>query len=109
MLLDTPNHPEYPCGHCGFAWTVATVLEPDAGADTVFTWTSEDKEQGTRRATLREHAEQTSLSRLYAGVHFRFTLDRTDEMGRALGRLALEKFARPLATAKTAKKKTKAG
>lgn len=98
-LLNTPNHPEYPCGHCGFAWASATVLESETDPATVFSWKSTDAKLGERKATIAEHAAQTSLSRLYGGVHYRFSLERTDEMGRQAARNGLATFARPLPTA----------
>lgn len=64
-----PAFPSYPSGHSVFSWAAASVLgalHPQA------------------RAAVEAQAEEASVSRLYAGIHWRFDLDG----GRALGEAA---------------------
>jgi PAP2 superfamily len=57
-LINTPNHPEYPCGHCTFAGTVA--------------------------------------SRTLGGVHYRFSNEAGEQVGRSVAKITLAKVMRPL-------------
>jgi hypothetical protein len=43
-----------------------------------------------------EWARQVSYSRILGGVHYRFSNDAADEMGRKIAQLALAKVMRPL-------------
>ena len=98
-LLPTPNHPEYPCAHCIQASVVAAVLESEIGnappGGVQFT---------TRRVpgvvqslpTLEEYVKAMSMSRIYAGVHYRFSNEAAEEMGRRIGAMTVEKQLRPL-------------
>ena len=74
--IGLPNHPSYPSAHsCGTgAWV--TVL-----ADAF----------PSERPALAAYAQEASISRLYAGIHYRFDLEAGEAIGRAAGRLALER------------------
>ena len=97
-LLTTPNHPEYPCGHCIFAATVAAVLlsEPGVTPDRRFTFTSTSLPGAVKALTLPESVTACSMSRIYGGVHYRFSNDAAEAMGRKVAALALSRFAPPL-------------
>lgn len=87
-LVPTPNFEEYPCGHCAVAGVIAetmksasgwpagepvrvgSMLNPDSVLLTVADWD--------------RWAADVSNSRLYGGVHYRFS----NEAGEALGREA---------------------
>jgi len=98
-LLQTPNHPEYPCGHCIGAATIAAVLETEIGqrppGGVQFT---------TRRVpgvvqslpTLDAYVKAMSMSRIYAGVHYRFSNEAAEDMGRKIGRMTVATALRPL-------------
>ena len=99
-LITTPNHPEYPCGHCiGAAATaefmkseygnrpasgvrVASRSIPNAAVQVLPTW---DK-----------WAEEVSFSRTLGGVHYRFSNEVGEDMGRKIARMALAGYMRPL-------------
>lgn len=108
-LIGTPNHPEYPCAHCSGAAAIATVLKSEVGAA---------PPGGVRVAsrsipnsivqvvpTLDEWVKEVSASRTYGGVHYRFSNEAGEEMGRKVAELALAKVMRPLAPAKGKKGK----
>ena len=89
-LIATPNHPEYPCAHCTFAAV-------DRGRA---------QERGRRRAagrgpgpfaldpqqhrpglpSLDEWVREVSVSRTYGGVHYRFSNEAGEEIGRKVAR-----------------------
>jgi hypothetical protein len=99
-LIGTPNHPEYPCAHCSGAAAAATVLKAEVGAA---------PPGGVRVAsrsipnsivqvvpTLDEWVKEVSASRMYGGVHYRFSNEAGEELGRKVAELALAKVMRPL-------------
>jgi hypothetical protein len=99
-LIGTPNHPEYPCAHCSGAAAIATVLKTEVGAA---------PPGGVRVAsrsvpnsivqvvpTFDEWVKEVSASRIYGGVHYRFSNEAGEEMGRKVAELALAKVMRPL-------------
>ncbi len=99
-LIATPNHPEYPCAHCSFAAGTATVLKSEAGAA---------PPGGVRVASrsipnsivqvvpnLDEWVREVSVSRMYGGVHYRFSNEAGEEMGRKVAEMALARVMRPL-------------
>jgi hypothetical protein len=99
-LIATPNHPEYPCAHCSFAAATATVLKSEVGAA---------PPGGVRVASrsipnsivqvvpnLDEWVREVSVSRMYGGVHYRFSNEAGEEMGRKVAEMALARVMRPL-------------
>lgn len=97
-LLNTPNQPEYPCGHCMFANLTATILAaegpPPAGG---YAFTSE--RMPAVRITVPDmatYAREVSYSRILAGVHFRMTNEVSDDLGRRIAEHAMARFAPPL-------------
>jgi hypothetical protein len=99
-LIATPNFQEYPCGHCTLAGSIAEVMERESG------W---KPGQGVRVGSLLNPtsviqvlpdwsiwAQQVSDSRLYGGVHYRFSNEAGEEIGRKAARAVLETVARPL-------------
>jgi hypothetical protein len=103
-LLATPNFPEYPCGHCTVAAAIAEVMNAETGPrppggvrvgsqavpnSIVQTLPSWD-----------EWARQVSDSRMYGGVHYRFSNQAGEAIGRQTARMVLARVAKPLPTAK---------
>ena len=99
-LIGTPNFPEYPCGHCVVAAAIAEVMTAEVGAR---------PPAGVRVSSQaiplsavqvlpnwNEWAQQVSDSRIYGGVHYRFSNDAGDEIGRRAARMVLERALRPL-------------
>ena len=99
-LIATPNHPEYPCAHCSFAASTAAVLRSEVG----------DAPAGGVRVhsrsipnsivqvvpSLDEWVKEVSISRTYGGVHYRFSNEAGEELGRKVAEMALAKVMRPL-------------
>ena len=85
-LIKTPNHPEYPCGHCGYAALTATMLSAEVGdapsGGVVVASDSMPDAVMLRLPTFGEWVRQVSLSRTLGGVHYRFS----NEAGEAIGR-----------------------
>lgn len=99
-LINTPNHPEYPCGHCTFASATATVLRSEIG---------NAPPGGVRVASasipnsavqvlpdLDAWVREVSYSRILGGVHYRFSNEAGEEIGRKVAKIALAKAMRPL-------------
>ena len=83
-LLETPNHPEYVSGHSATGAAAATVLGHWFGDDNAFAVTSETLVGAayTRRFTsFSDAAKENALSRIYGGIHYRFS----NEAGLTLG------------------------
>jgi membrane-associated phospholipid phosphatase len=74
LTFALPNHPSYPSGHScvsAAAATVLTSLFPDRAAE-VDGWVTE-----------------AGLSRMYAGIHYRFDIAAGKELGTAVGQWAV--------------------
>lgn len=98
-LLATPNHPEYPCAHCTQSAATAELMKTEYG---------NSPPSGVRVAsksspnlaiqvvpTWEKWAADVSASRTYGGVHYRFSNEAGEEMGRKIAQLALAKAMRP--------------
>lgn len=99
-LLPTPNFPEYPCGHCTAVAVQAEVLKiagglpentrvriasgmnPNLVVQSVSSWD--------------EAVRQVSDSRMLGGVHYRFSNDAGEKIGREVARMAVAKLLKPL-------------
>ena len=99
-LLGTPNFPEYPCGHCTVAAAIAEVMTAEVGARpaTGVRVSSSGVPVSSVQAlpSWDEWAQQVSDSRIYGGVHYRFSNVAGEEIGRRAARAVLEKVMRPL-------------
>ena len=73
-LMHTPPFPEYPSGHSVQSSAAAAVLAQAFGANTPFIDnTHNDRGWGPRTfKSFQAAADEASLSRLYAGIHYRF-------------------------------------
>lgn len=88
-LFTTPNFPEYPSGHSVQSSAAAGVLEQQFGKDLKFVDnTHNDRGWGPRTfPSFSAAANEASISRMYAGLHFRFG----SEGGQIQGRCVAEK------------------
>ena len=75
--IGQPNHPSYPSGHATYSGAAATVLAAFFPSE---------------RDRLVAMAEESSMSRLYGGIHYRMDADAGLEVGRKIGALAIERF-----------------
>jgi membrane-associated phospholipid phosphatase len=85
-LMTTPPFPEYPSGHSVQSSAAAGVLEQIFGANTTFTDnTHNDRGWGPRTfSSFKAAADEASLSRLYAGIHYRFGVEGGQVQGRCV-------------------------
>ncbi len=108
-LIGTPNHPEYPCAHCSGTAAIAEVLKAEVGA----------APPGGVRVHSRsipnsivqvlpswdDWVKEVSVSRMYGGVHYRFSNEAGEELGRKVADMALARVMRPLPARAKGRKK----
>jgi hypothetical protein len=97
-FIDTPMHPEYPGAHSILAAAVATVLEAEFGAAPArpLATSSPTARGATRRwARTDDLVREVSEARVVGGMHYRFSTEAGEAMGRQIGRLAVERVLRP--------------
>ncbi len=93
--LQTPPFPEYTSGHSTISASAAAVLTSVFGNNFAFRDTSDLRYIGMQRHfnSFNEAAEECSVSRVYGGIHYRFSVDTGAEMGKKLGEYINEKLA----------------
>jgi membrane-associated phospholipid phosphatase len=77
LVFPTPPFPSYPSGHSTISTAAAEVfaeLFPDAAT------------------AYRDKATEASLSRVYAGVHYRFDVEVGDSVGAKVGRAVVQRL-----------------
>ncbi len=84
--LFTPPYPEYPSGLSGLYSPAMQVLRREFGdipvTDHTYDWRGDAPRQ---YASITELDKEAARSRVYAGIHYQFTMDITREMGKELG------------------------
>jgi hypothetical protein len=99
-LLATPNFSEYPCGHCTVGAVEAEVLklvgEVPAGTPIRVAASGSPNLVVQSLPSWDELVRQVSDARMYGGVHYRFSNDAGEEIGRRAARLVVDKLLRPL-------------
>jgi hypothetical protein len=101
-LITTPNHPEYPCGHCILASATAELMKLEYGKAPP--WGVRVASRSIPNAAVQilpdwdKWVEEVSFSRTLGGVHYRFSNEAGEEMGRKITRAAVAKAMRPLRT-----------
>ena len=93
-LLNTPPHPEYPCGHCLSAGAVGTVIAKEFGKDMPPIVLQGDSVMPRRFLTPQQYIDEVSESRLLVGVHYRNSVEVGKAMGIALGERGVERYFR---------------
>ena len=105
-LINTPNHPEYPCGHCIFAAADAEFMKAEVGNKPGYgvRVSSRSIPNAAVQAlpSWDEWVRQVSYSRTLGGVHYRFSNEAAEEMGRRIAQQAMAKVMRPLPKGKRA-------
>lgn len=85
-MMNTPNHPEYPCAHCGYAAVTAEILKAEVGnapaGGVEVASDSIDDAVTMRLPTFDRWVDEVSLSRTLGGVHYRFSNEAGEEVGR---------------------------
>jgi len=85
-LLATPNHPEYPSAHATFTSAIAEVLTRFLG-----TSDTDVDVQGTTNFSVTRHFDtadqlrtEVENARVWAGLHYRFSVEAGAALGRAV-------------------------
>jgi len=97
-LLESPPHPEYVSAHSFFSGTASTILSKICGNDNYnFTVRSDQFPNKKRKFnSFSSCAKEVALSRLYGGIHFRFSNDEGLNSGIRLGLYYFNKVLLPL-------------
>jgi hypothetical protein len=108
-LLPTPNFSEYPCGHCTVAAAIAEVMTAETGnrpAGGVRIMSQAIPTSVVQALpTWDEWAQEVSDSRIYGGVHYRFSNEAGEQIGRRAARIVLDKVMQPLPKARGKKRR----
>lgn len=90
-LMATPPFPDYPSGHSTQSSAAATVLSSIFGVNTAFTDNAHnDRGWGPRTfPNFKFAADEAAMSRLYAGIHYRFANEGGKVQGLCVGEKAL--------------------
>jgi hypothetical protein len=103
-LLPTPNFAEYPCGHCTVAAAIAEVMTAEVGNRPAAGVRIMSQAIPTSVVqvlpTWDEWAQEVSDSRIYGGVHYRFSNEAGEQIGRRAARIVLDKVMQPLPKAR---------
>lgn len=85
-VIPTPPHPEYTSGHSTQSGAMAQVLT-DLFGNVAFTDHRLDSKGFAPRSfnSFWEAAHETAMSRVYGGIHFRATNERSLELGKSVG------------------------
>ncbi len=96
-LIATPPFPTYVSGHSSFSGAAAAVLRKFFGFDQFkFTLPSEDSKVPNREFTSFSQAAQESTdSRMFGGIHFRFDNEDGLKAGGKLGEYVAANFFKP--------------
>ncbi|WP_040409795.1 Ig-like domain-containing protein [Asticcacaulis sp. AC402] len=95
-LLISPAHPEYVSGHSTYSAAAAGILTAVFGEDYAFT-TGSSSTPGVTRSfdSFEDAAEEAGRSRIYGGIHFEFSNQEGQEIGRAVAQNTLNAFLSP--------------
>lgn len=85
-LLTTPGHPEYASAHASLSSSIAVALASVFGDNTAFTDRSYDYLGFPPRpfTSFTAFGEDAGNSRLYAGIHYQLSIDRSLIQGRTV-------------------------
>jgi len=98
-LLVTPAHPDYVSQHSAYASVSAEVLASFFGTDGIsFSLTTSTAPGGVVHTyqSFSEAAEETMLSRIWLGYHFRTACRHGFNQGRQIGGYAFHHFLKPI-------------
>ena len=95
-LLQTPPFPEYTSGHSTITAAASTVLTSLFGDNFAFQDTSDLRYIGMQRHfnSFAEAAAEASISRVYGGIHYRFSVDTGAVRGKMLGKFIVGKLVK---------------
>lgn len=85
-FIGTPAHPEYPSTHAYMTAAAMEVLTRELGDNVPFTDNSYTFLGMAARqySSFLKVAEECGLSRLYGGIHYRFSIEKGIELGKKI-------------------------
>lgn len=87
-VVNTPAHPEYPSAHAMNGQPIMEVLKARFGNNITFVDRSNEALYGARTYTsLDAIVQESAISRIYAGIHYKHTADVSIPMGAEVGKL----------------------
>jgi PAP2 superfamily len=99
-LINTPNFPEYPSGHCGISSAVSHMLRLFFGTDELsfqMTTTNPPALQKTRTFTRFSQAEDEVVNaRVYVGIHYRNSDTTARAQGLRVANWVFKNYFRPI-------------
>jgi len=92
--LQTPPFPEYTCGHCTIFAACAEALTSVFGDNFAYTDTSETEFGIKSRsyASFRDAAIENENARFFGGIHFYYCCILSNDMGRKVGYLVVDRL-----------------
>ncbi|MCF8463377.1 MAG: vanadium-dependent haloperoxidase [Flavobacteriales bacterium] len=93
-LLETPHFPDYTSGHSAISAAASTVLTEFFGNNYAFTDSLEVPFGKTPRSfgSFKEASDEVANSRLYGGIHYRFSNDDGIAQGKKIGQHVLKRL-----------------
>jgi len=89
-LLPEPMHPEYPCAHCGIGTAASTVMQGLFGSGPFpFSAAAVPNVAPRTFGSFREFEEEEAISRIYGGVHYRWSNGVGELVGKQVGEKVL--------------------
>lgn len=95
----TPPVQDYPSTHSALGNAAAMVLAKVLGDNTPFTMTSPTAfPAGSTRSftSFSQAADENAESRILAGIHFRFSCEKGQELGNQIGKWTVEQHLKPV-------------
>jgi hypothetical protein len=95
-LITTPMHPEYPSQAAIMTGVAAAILHSVFGTGAVsLTLTHPENRLQRRFTSIAQMADEIRLGRIWAGVHFRNSLEVSEEMGKKIAAYLIDNALQP--------------
>jgi hypothetical protein len=97
-LVVEPMHPEYPSAHATLAGAIGAVLKTEVGSGPMpLLSTSSPIAKGSMRrwTSVDEFVREVAESRIYAGIHYRFSTEAGISLGQSIGELTARRLLQP--------------
>ena len=96
-IVATPNHPEYPSAHGCVSGAIAAELENFFGTSQVTIVVTSTVTNTTHTFTnTKDLIGEVAVARIYAGFHYRFSVNEGAELGSDVARQVSKKYFRLL-------------
>ncbi len=93
-LIETPPHPEFPAAHATLSTAAATALTTVFGDKCKVVDRSYETIGMPARTypTILEAANEAGMSRLYGGIHYRYSIEQGNMLGSLVAKHVIQKF-----------------